>query len=272
MIHSTAVVDPRAELAPDVTIGPYVVIEGRCILQHGVAIHAHSIVRGRCIIGGNCTIGPHSLIGMPPQQQRFRGGETSCVIGPETVIREGASVHLATKAGDENATHVGSRCFLMGNSHVGHDCQVGNSVTLAHGAMLGGHCQVADHVIIGGGAGIHQFCRIGRAAIIGGIELVTRDVPPFATVRYGGLKAYNAVGCRRLELSDEVRRAIRQAYQCLHKHRTIPAAVRAIQASTPPCAQVQEILDFIAETRRGIQPSIHFVAQMATGASRAQGE
>jgi UDP-N-acetylglucosamine acyltransferase len=259
MIHPTAIVDPSAEIAADAEIGPYVIIKGRVVIGAGTVVHSHSTIHGHTVIGSGCQIGPTAFVGLPPQHRSNAGVGTSCYIGDGTIIRETAQVHRATKPGDEHATRVGARCFLMAGSHVAHDCQVGDDVTFANAALLGGHVVVGNNVFFGGGAGVHQFCRVGRLAIIAGTEQVTRDVPPFASVRYGGLKAYNAVGCKRSGLDAESIRAIRAAYRCLHTHRTVPDAIAAIRESVADLPVRDEIIAFVTAKGRGLQPSVHFL-------------
>jgi len=257
-IHPTAIVDSKADLADDVRIGPYAIIQGRVSISPGTIIEAHSVIRGHTVIGPNCRIGPASYVGLDPQHQKYDGAETSLVIGEDTTIRETTSLHRSMKPGIENATRVGKRCFIMGASHVGHDCRIGDDVIFAHGAVLGGHVEIGDRAFLGGGTGIHQFVRIGRLAILGGGETLTRDAPPFSAVRYDGLKGYNAVGCRRAGMSRETLHAIRSAYFCIHNNRTMPKAIEAIRAMRLTAPEVQEILDFLAGSKRGIQPSVRF--------------
>jgi UDP-N-acetylglucosamine acyltransferase len=181
------------------------------------------------------------------------------VIGDHTVIRESASLHRATKAGIENATTVGHHCFLMACSHVGHDTQLGNHVILANAVLLAGHVTVGDNVFLAGGAGVHQFVRIGRLAIMSGNEIATRDVPPFSATRYGGLKGYNAIGCKRAGIPRESIFAIRKAYHLYHTHRTLPAAVQAIRQQCPPVPEIEHLLEFLTSSKRGIHPSVQFL-------------
>ena len=180
VIHPTAIVDPRAELADDVRIGPYVVIEGRVIVGAGSHIHSHSVLKGHTVLGSKCRVGPGAYVGLDPQHLKFDGSETSLIIGDDVVIRESASIHRSFKPGEEHATWIGHRCFFMATSHVAHDCRVGNDVVMANGALLGGHVTVGDRAFVGGGTGIHQFCQIGRLAMLSGNEAISRDVPPFA--------------------------------------------------------------------------------------------
>jgi UDP-N-acetylglucosamine acyltransferase len=259
-IHPTAIIDPQAGLPDDVVIGPYVIIEGMVELGPGAVVHAHSVLRGFTRIGKNARIGPAAYVGADPQHLGFKPDmQTWLIIGDNAIIRENANLHRAFKTGEENATRIGHDCFVMGTAHVGHDCVIGNKVILGHGMMLAGHVTVGDNVFIGGNTGVHQFVRIGRLAMVGGHEVPTRDIPPFAALRWGGLKGYNAVGCRRAGFSREAISAIRKAYHCYHTHRTVPAAVAAIKDTCPPLPEIQEILDFIAGTKRGIMPSVAFL-------------
>ncbi|HEX3356306.1 MAG TPA: acyl-ACP--UDP-N-acetylglucosamine O-acyltransferase [Tepidisphaeraceae bacterium] len=263
LIHPTAIIDRRAELAADVEIGPYAVIEGRVSIGKGTRIESHSILRGHTVIGAACKIGPAAHVGLDPQHLKFDGSETSLIIGDNVIIRESASIHRAFKPGQEHATRIGDRCFLMGASHVAHDCRLGDDVILANNVMLGGHVSVAERTFLGGGTGVHQFVQIGRLVIIAGNESISRDIPPFAAVRYGGMKGYNAIGCRRAGISQASIHAIRRTFHCLHTHRTIPAAVKAIEASPDAQApEVQELLHFIATAKRGIQPSVRSLRAM----------
>lgn len=255
-IHPTAIVDPLAEIAEDVEIGPYVVIKGHVRLARGVVVESHSIIHGRCDIGQACVLGPAAYVGTPPQYRLFdRNLETLTLIGPRTVIREGASVHRSIHADPDHATRVGADCYIMCDAHVGHDCAVGDGVTMANAVLLGGHVTIGEKAFLGGGAEFHQFVRVGRLAIVAGNESVSRDIPPFAAVRYQRLKGYNAVGCRRAGLRPEVVRAIRHAYLCLHQNPTTTKGLAAIENAGELLPEIREIVDFIRDSKRGIQPS-----------------
>jgi UDP-N-acetylglucosamine acyltransferase len=139
---------------------------------------------------------------------------------------------------------------------VGHDTRLGDSVILANAVLLAGHVTVDHNAFLAGGVGVHQFVRIGRLAIMSGNEIATRDIPPFSATRYGGLKGYNAIGCKRAGISPPAIFAIRKAYHCYHTHRTLPAAVQAIRETCPDLPEIQELLAFITSSKRGIQPSV----------------
>jgi UDP-N-acetylglucosamine acyltransferase len=258
-IHPTAIVDSKAVLADGVTIGPFCIIAGAVEIGTDAAVLSHSVIHGPTRIGPKCKIGPGAYVGLDPQHMHFAGGETWTLLGSETIIREGAQVHRATKPGLENATRIGDRTMVMCCAHVAHDCKIGNDVMMANNAVVGGFVEVGDRAFLSAGVGVHQFCRVGRLAIIAGLEPTSRDVPPFAAMRYGGLKGYNAVGCRRSGMTREEIHAIRAAYQCLRTHRVVSAAVKAIHETVPMVGPVKELLAFIRTSKRGIVASVRWV-------------
>lgn len=257
-IHPTAIIDPAAELADDVRVDAYAVIRGKISIGAGSVVREHTVIQGTTRIGRHCTLGPGAYIGLNPQHLKFRHSEqdpTWLIIGDEVVVREAATLHRAFNAGEERATRIGNRCFIMCGAHVAHDCVIGHDVTLANAVLLAGHCQIGDGVFLGGGAGLHQFVRVGRLALIGGNEPVTKDVPPFGAVFYRRLKGYNAVGCRRAGMSRETITAIRATYQQLQTSPTTSAALEAIRNEIPDLPEVREIVEFIVESKRGVSSS-----------------
>lgn len=257
-VHHTAVIDPTARLAEGVTVAPYAIIHAGVEIGPGTKILEHTVLGGPAVIGSNCRIGPGAYVGTPPQHLRYKedaGNPSYLIIGDNVTIREGARVHRATKPGKENATRIGDRCFLMGAIHVAHDCVLGSDVIMADGALLGGHCAIGSHAFLGGGCTLHQFTRVGRYAIISGNEAISQDVPPFAAARYGRLKGYNAIACRRAGFSREAVNAIRGSYYRMRLNRLTGDAVAAIQRDFPDSREANEIVDFIAASKRGILPS-----------------
>lgn len=257
-IHSTAIIDSRAQLASDVTVGAYTIIKGAVQIASGTHIAEHTVLQGPAIIGRNCKIGPAAYVGLNPQHMRFVPDDenpTYLVIGNDVTIRESARIHRAFKPGVENATRIGDRCFIMGSAHVAHDCVLSDDVILADAVLLGGHCHVGPKTFMGGGCTIHQFVEIGRLCIIAGNEALSNDTPPFAAVRYGRLKGYNAIGCRRAGMSRAAISAIRAAYHSLRTNRVTSTALASIAADVPDLPEVREIVQFIHQSRRGIVSS-----------------
>jgi UDP-N-acetylglucosamine acyltransferase len=256
-IHPTAIVSREATLADDVTVGAYSIIKGAVDVGAGTVIEEHCHIHGQTRIGQDCRIGPTAFVGLAPQHTRADPNAGQLIVGDRVIMREMVSVHRSITAGPEHATRIGSDCFLMGATHVGHDSILGTGVIMANGAAMGGHCQIGDRAFIGGAVAIHQFVRIGRLALIGANETVTQEVPPFAAMRFGGLKGYNAVGCRRADLSQQSLHAIRAAFRCLRKNRLVTHAVQEIQQTVVCIPEIEELLAFIHTTKRGMIPAVN---------------
>jgi UDP-N-acetylglucosamine acyltransferase len=215
-IDSTARIDPGASIGPQVTIGPYCVIGPHVTIGEGTRLVAHVHVTGHTTIGPHTMIYPFASLGTPPQSVKYRGGPTQLQIGTGCDIRENVTMNLGTEGGG-GVTRVGDRCFFMVGSHVGHDCAVGNDVTLANNAVLGGHVSVGDHAFFGGNCAVHQFVRIGEGAMIAGLSGARGDVIPFgfAVGQLADLAGLNVVGLRRRGVSRLDLHRLRRAYQQL---------------------------------------------------------
>jgi UDP-N-acetylglucosamine acyltransferase len=215
-IDSTARVAPGAAIGTDATIGPYCVIGPDVVIGDGCRLVAQVHVTGHTTIGARTVIYPTASLGTPPQSKRYRGGATRLVVGADCDIREGVTMNLGTENGG-GVTTVGDRCFFMVQSHVAHDCVVGNDVVFANCVPLGGHCAIGDGVVIGGLSAVHQFTRVGSYAMIGALCGVRADVIPFGLVSgdYARLCGLNIVGLKRRKIPRERIHNLRRAYQKL---------------------------------------------------------
>jgi UDP-N-acetylglucosamine acyltransferase len=215
-IHPTAIIAPGARLADDVVIGPYCVIGATVSLAAGVSLRSHVVVDGRTTVGEATRIFPFASIGLDPQDLKYRGEESTLVIGRNNTIREYVTINPGT-AGGGMVTRVGDDCLFMVGAHVAHDCQIGNHVVMANNATLAGHVVVEDYAILGGLSAVHQFVRIGRHAMIGGMSGVERDVIPYGQVigDRARLTGLNIIGMQRRGFSREDIQGLRAAYQLL---------------------------------------------------------
>ncbi len=214
-IHPSAQVSPDAELAGDVTVGPFSVIEGPVKLAAGVAIGGHAWISGRTSIGENTKIGWGSVIGADPQDLSFDPATDSGVIlGPGNTLREYVTVHRGSKPG--SFTHIGEGNFLMTGVHLAHDVQMGDGNILANNVLIAGHVRIGNRAFLGGGAGFHQFIHVGDLALVQGNAAVSQDLPPYCTL-YGinRLAGLNTVGLRRAGFSAAERAEIKRAWQLL---------------------------------------------------------
>lgn len=246
-IHPTAIVAAGAELADGVEIGPFCVVGEKTVLGEGTRLSSHVVIEGRCELGAGNVIYPFAMLGGPPQHTAYKGEDTRLVIGDNNIIREHATMNIGTVAGG-GVTRVGSDGFFMIESHVGHDCVVGDSVILTKQATLGGHCHLGDYVIVGGLAAVHQFTRVGRHAMIGGLAAVVKDVIPYGSVwgNHAHLEGLNLVGLKRRGFSRETINTMRAAYRLLFADEgTFQERLDDTIETYSDCAEVMEIIDFI---------------------------
>jgi UDP-N-acetylglucosamine acyltransferase len=251
-IHSTAIVDPQAHVDATTTIGPYVVIDGPVTIGAGCHIAASAVILGHTEIGADCRIHSHAVIGDAPQDHAYEGAVSYCRLGEGSTVREGATIHRGTAPGSQ--TIVGCHCLLMTNSHVGHNCEIGDGVTIVSGAVLGGYVQVGPRAVISGNAAIHQFVRIGELAMVSGLAKVVQDVPPFfMTDREGAVVGENRVGLIRARLSALERTEIKAAFRIIYRsgkghHEAIDYLSGYIASDAG-----RRLLDFIAaRSKRGM--------------------
>lgn len=254
-IHSTSIVDEQANLASNVEVGPFCIIEGAVTLGQGCRLISHIHLKGPMTVGSNNLFYPQVCMGFAPQSRREDPNviKAGIVIGNDNLFREGVTVH---RASSDIPTTIGSDNFMMAYSHLGHDVILGNHCTLANTSLIAGHVHIADHVNLGGTGGIHQFCRVGRLSMISGTMAITRDLPPFVMLHQPiGAVSLNIVGLRRAGYSEHIP-AIKKAFKILFReNHSNPVAAKLIRESANGDPLVIEIAEFIEASKRGIVPA-----------------
>ena len=258
-VHPTAVIDPRAELAEDVTVGPFVVIGPEVVVGAGTTIAAHCVLEGPTTIGRSNRVHAHAVLGGARQDMKYRGEPTRLEIGDRNTIREFCTFNRGTSQ-DVGVTRVGDDNWVMAYVHVAHDVQLGSHTILANNATLAGHVHVGDWAIIGGLVGVHQFCHVGAHAMVGFQSRVSQDVPPFMTVAGQPLvvSGINAEGLRRRGYSRERIQFVRRMHRTLYREGLRLEEARealsglAGQAEPEVVADLKMMLDFLAAASRGI--------------------
>lgn len=251
-IHVTAVIDSHAEIDATADIGAYVTISGRAVIAAGTRVAPHVNIIGPIQIGEHCEIHSLACLGDTPQDRAYQGGESGCVIGPRTIVREGVTVHRGTAPG--STTLIGADCMFMANAHVGHNCVVGDGVTMVNGAVLAGHVHVGPRAFLSGYAGVHQFVRIGELAMLGGVTKVVMDVPPFFTVgRDGTCESVNIVGLRRAGYPPADRDELRRAFKLLYRSGKPFGAAKAELSASVTTEAGRRLVAFLQQpSRRGV--------------------
>ena len=254
MIHTTAVIDPGAKLADDVTVGAYAVIGAEVEIGSGCSIADHATIFGPTTIGRDTRVFQHATLGGVPQDIGYKDEPTRLVIGERNTIREYVSISRGTVFGGE-ITRVGDDNFIMAYAHIGHDCQVGSGNIITNSVSLGGHVHIGDQCNLGGFTLVHQFTHIGSHAFTSMGSAINRDVPPFVMVSGNYARSYgiNKVGLRRKGYSPEAIEAIFRAYKLLVRRR-VPRdeAVQQLEPLAQQFSEVRLFVDFVLGSSRGI--------------------
>jgi len=253
MIHETAIVDAGAELGDNVSVGPFTTIEANVRIGDGCVIGPRVSVLPFTTLGADCTVHAGAVLGDVPQDLKFEACESQAVVGRGCIIREGVTIHRGLAPG--SVTEIGEECFLMGFSHYAHNVRLGRHVIVANGTLLAGHVEVGDRAFISGNCLMHQFVRVGRVAMLGGGCAVSKDVPPFCTVRpvsFNCVVGLNVVGMRRAGLSPEERLDVKRAVGFLYRS---GLNVRQAVAKIRSCcngASAMQLCEFIEASERGL--------------------
>jgi UDP-N-acetylglucosamine acyltransferase len=252
VIHSTAIIDPKAELADDVIVGPYSMIGPGVTIDSGTEIGPHVVIKGPTTIGKHNKIFQFSSIGEDPQDLRFEGEDVRLEIGDHNTIRESCTLNRGTAHGG-GLTRLGDYNLLMAYVHLGHDCFVGNHVVMANNATLAGHVIVEDHAVLGGLSAVHQFCHIGTHSFASGGSMIAKDVPPYVKVSgyYAKPFGLNSVGLARKGFSSERLAQIKKIYKIIYRQNlTAKEAIESIKALDYEDAPI--FLNILEKSERGI--------------------
>ncbi len=254
MIDATAVVDPAAQLAEGVTVGPYSIIGADVTIDSGTQVGPHVVIRGPTSIGRDNTIFQFASIGDAPQDKKYNGEPTRLEIGDRNTIREFVTINRGTVQ-DEGVTRLGDDNWIMAYVHIAHDCQIGNQTIFANNASLAGHVSIGDYVILGGFTLVHQFCTLGAYSLTAFGTGISMDVPPYVTVGGSPAKPHglNMEGLRRRGFSPEARKILKQAYRTLYRENlSLQDAIVQLRERVADCAELGLLVSFLEKQTRGI--------------------
>ncbi len=271
-IHPRAYVDPAAELAEDVEVGPFSYVGPEVRIGAGSRLMNNVSIHGPTTIGEGNTFFPFSSIGAKPQDLSYRGEASRTEIGDRNTFREGVTVHRGT-AKDNCLTRIGSDNLFMACSHVAHDCIVEDHVIMANGVLLGGHVLVESYATFGGAAVVHHFSTVGRMAFIGGMTRVTRDVPPFMTVEGNPPKVWmvNRIGCVRRGVSERAIEQLKEAHRLLFRSDSSwEEALALLEARSDKTEELEYLLAFCRRSDGGVKGRSREQARQGGGEAAAK--
>lgn len=254
MIDSTAIIDSKAQLDENVTVGPFSVIGPDVKIGAGTVIGSHVVIKGPTRIGQDNRIYQFSSIGEDPQDKKYAAEITRLEIGDRNTIREFSTMHRGTKQ-DRSLTQIGSDNLFMAYTHVAHDCIIGNHVIMANGASLAGHVRLNSHAILGGFTLVHQFTQIGQYSFAAMGSAITQDIPPFVMVGGRPTRPHgiNSVGMERNGISPEDIRLIRKAYKMIYKmNLRMDDAIDQMEDLAGDSKELSDMVSFLRNVTRGI--------------------
>ncbi len=254
MIHPTALIDPKAELADDVEVGAFSIIDDKVRIDTGTKIGPHAIITGRTTIGKNNHIFQFTSIGEQPQDKKYAGEDTELIIGDDNTIRELCTFSRGSMQGG-GITRIGNRNWIMACVHIAHDCILGDDIIMANNASLAGHVTVGNHAILSGYSLIHQFCTVGEHSFTSFASHVNQSIPPYVTVagEKAKVKGVNTEGLKRRGYSSEQINQIRRAYKTLYREGKPLEEARAVLAEmATDSPELQPLVEFLKTADRGI--------------------
>ena len=256
-IHPTAVVEPGAQLADDVVVGPFCFVGEKATIGQGTRLVSHVAILGRTTLGVHNTVWPQAVLGADPQDLKFHGEDSQLVVGDHNQIREAVTMQLGTENGGW-FTRVGSRNLIMVGCHVAHDCEVGDHVVMANAVGLAGHVVVEDHASIGGAVGVHHFVTFGAHCFVGGMSRIVHDVPPFMIAEGdpAAVRAVNTIGLSRRGFTPQQLDILKSAHRRLYR-----GAGERSELSMP-----QRLADL-----ESIHPGDKLIAQLVTSVRNSLG-
>lgn len=252
-IHPTATVHKKAQLADDVLIGPYTVVDELVRIGPGTVVDSHAVITGHTELGANNHIYPYAAIGTHPQDHTYRGEPTRLLIGDGNQIREFVTINTGTIKGG-GITTIGNHNLLMACAHVAHDCSIGDHCTIANCALFAGHVKVEDGCVISGHVAIHHFVTLGTLCMIGGLTPIGHDVPPYMTMllEHREPRGVNIVGMQRAGYSTEDIRSVRRAFRKLYRSKLSQLeAIKEIEEAGDMTEPVTNLIAFIRRSAAG---------------------
>jgi UDP-N-acetylglucosamine acyltransferase len=254
VIHATTVVDAKARLGRDVSIGPFCVIGPGVEVGDGCHLISHAVVHEHTTLGPECVVYPGASIGGAPQDLKYKGEPTRLAVGARNVIREGVTMSRGTPGGG-GVTTIGDDNLFMAQAHIGHDCVVGSRIIFANAATLAGHVEVGDRASVGAYSGVHQFCRVAKEAFIGGYSVVVQDALPWVTTVGNRATSHgiNLVGMRRAGYAKETIEAVKRCYMTLFRSKLLlEEALAQVEQEGGGIPEVAYFLEFVRTSKRGV--------------------
>jgi UDP-N-acetylglucosamine acyltransferase len=254
MIHPSAIIDPSAQLAADVSVGPWTIIGPDVEIGEGTQIASHVVLKGPTVIGAHNKIYQFSSVGEDTPDLKYQGEPTRLIIGDHNIIREGVTIHRGTVQ-DRSETTIGDHNLLMAYVHIGHDSIIGNHTILVNNTALAGHVVVDDWAVLGGYTLVHQRVRIGAHAFTGMGTAVGKDIPAYV-LAYGNpaeARGINLEGLKRRGFTRQQLTILSRAYKAVYRESlTLEEALSELEVMHSDCPPLDVFIESLRSSTRGI--------------------
>lgn len=251
-ISPLAYIHPNAKMGDNNIIGPFCYIDSDVVIGDNNVFQNSVTLNNGCRLGSNNEVFPGASLSTKPQDLKFKGEITTCVIGDNNSIRENVTISRGTAS--KGSTNVGNNNLLMENMHIAHDCVVGNGCIIGNSTKLAGEVVIDDNAIISATVLVHQFCKVGGFVMIQGGSRTSQDIPPYVMagkepIRFAGV---NLIGLRRRGYSNELIQLIHEAYRLLYSKGVLAEGIEEIKKNIQVTPEIQYIIDFVSTSKRGI--------------------
>ncbi len=253
MISDRAFVHPDAQLGNGVTVEPFAYIAADVVIGDDCWIGPGAVIHDGARIGKGCKIHTAASISCLPQDLKFDGEKTTAEIGDYNDIRECVTISRGTSS--RGKTVVGSHNLLMAYVHIAHDDVVGDHCVIANRVSLAGEVEVGDWSVIGGHVAVHQWVNIGAHSMIQGGTMISKDIPPYATVGGDPERFYciNKLGLSRRGYSSEQISLISEMMRILFlSGLDYASACDKIEAEFEQTVDRDILIEFIRASKRGV--------------------
>ena len=253
MISKSAVIGKKAQIGKNVQIGNFATIDDDVVIGENTWIGNYVNIQNGARIGENCQIHSSAVLSGNPQDLKFKGEYTTLEIGNNNIIREFVTINRGTAS--KGKTAIGNDNLIMANSHIGHDCVIGDHCVIGFNVGIAGEVFVYDWANISGLTGIHQFTKIGAHAMVGGLSKIVKDVPPYVIAARDPLtyEGINSIGLSRRGFESGKINELKEIYRVIFQdRRNTSNALEFIEANLEMTIERDEILSFIRNSTRGI--------------------
>lgn len=201
-IHPSAIVFATARLAPNIRVGPYVVIEEEVEIGSGTTVDAFCFLGRAAQIGQDCWLHPRVTLYPGARVKNHVEIHSGAVIGGDGFgyvfgdghhlkfpqiggVEIGDDVEIGCNStidrGSLDQTHLGTGVKIDNLVQIAHNVQIGENSLVAAQAGISGSSVLGTGVILGGQVGIADHCRLEDDSIVG----AQGGVPTAKTIRRG---------------------------------------------------------------------------------------